>query len=53
MNGKEKVRMAYQLDRLGVDIIEAGFPIASEGDFEGGEGTRERDSPSNHCCPGA
>jgi 2-isopropylmalate synthase len=34
MNVKEKVRMAYQLDRLGVDIIEAGFPIASEGDFE-------------------
>jgi 2-isopropylmalate synthase len=26
--------MAYQLDRLGVDVIEAGFPIASEGDFE-------------------
>ena len=34
MNVKEKVRMAYQLDRLGVDIIEAGFPIASEGDFD-------------------
>src|SRR4029077_7931643 len=34
MNGKEKVRMAHQLDRLGVDIIEGGFPIASEGDFE-------------------
>jgi 2-isopropylmalate synthase len=34
MNVAEKVRMAGQLDRLGVDIIEAGFPIASEGDFE-------------------
>ncbi len=34
MNVAEKVRMAYQLDRLGVDILEAGFPIASEGDFE-------------------
>ncbi|HXP17624.1 MAG TPA: hypothetical protein VN868_11015, partial [Terriglobales bacterium] len=34
MNVAEKVRMARQLDRLGVDIIEAGFPIASEGDFE-------------------
>ena len=34
MNGKEKVRMGHQLDRLGVDIIEAGFPIASEGDFD-------------------
>jgi 2-isopropylmalate synthase len=30
----EKLRMARQLDRLGVDVIEAGFPIASEGDFE-------------------
>ncbi|MGH9522220.1 MAG: 2-isopropylmalate synthase [Terriglobales bacterium] len=34
MNLPEKVRMARQLERLGVDIIEAGFPIASEGDFE-------------------
>src|ERR1041385_6476944 len=33
MNLPEKVRMAEQLERLGVDIIEAGFPIASEGDF--------------------
>ncbi|MBN2281575.1 MAG: 2-isopropylmalate synthase [Candidatus Marinimicrobia bacterium] len=30
----EKVVMAKQLARLGVDVIEAGFPIASEGDFE-------------------
>src|SRR4051794_34596103 len=29
----EKLRMARQLEALGVDIIEAGFPIASEGDF--------------------
>jgi 2-isopropylmalate synthase len=34
MTAAEKVRLAAQLDRLGVDIIEAGFPIASEGDFE-------------------
>src|SRR5213078_2467262 len=33
MNVPEKLRMAHQLDRLGVDVIEAGFPIASEGDF--------------------
>jgi 2-isopropylmalate synthase len=33
MNLREKVRMAVQLQELGVDIIEAGFPIASEGDF--------------------
>jgi 2-isopropylmalate synthase len=34
MNLEEKVRLARQLDRLGVDVIEAGFPIASEGDFQ-------------------
>ena len=34
MNQQEKVRLAQQLDRLGVDVIEAGFPIASDGDFE-------------------
>jgi len=33
MTWNEKLRMARQLDRLGVDVIEAGFPIASEGDF--------------------
>jgi len=30
----EKIDMARQLERLGVDVIEAGFPIASEGDFQ-------------------
>src|SRR5271155_5532371 len=34
MNHQEKLRLAHQLDRLGVDVIEAGFPIASDGDFE-------------------
>jgi len=33
MNLNEKVRMAVQLQELGVDVIEAGFPIASDGDF--------------------
>lgn len=33
MNVHEKLRLAHQLDRLGVDVIEAGFPIASDGDF--------------------
>jgi len=33
MNLEEKLRMARQLEHLGVDVIEAGFPIASEGDF--------------------
>ena len=33
MTREEKVRMARQIESLGVDTIEAGFPIASEGDF--------------------
>ncbi len=33
MNLEEKLTMARQLERLHVDVIEAGFPIASEGDF--------------------
>ena len=33
MTGAEKLRMAHQLDRLAVDVIEAGFPICSDGDF--------------------
>ena len=34
LTGDEKVDIAKQLARLGVDICEAGFPIASQGDFE-------------------
>ncbi len=34
MNLNEKIRMASQLESLGVDIIEAGFPISSDGDFQ-------------------
>jgi len=34
MNLEEKLQVAEVLDEMGVDIIEAGFPIASEGDFE-------------------
>ncbi len=34
MNTGEKLRLATQLEKLGVDVIEAGFPAASEGDFE-------------------
>src|SRR5207253_3041143 len=33
MNVQEKVRLGRQLDQLGADVIEAGFPIASDGDF--------------------
>ena len=34
LNVQEKLEIAAQLERLGVDAIEAGFPIASKGDFE-------------------
>jgi 2-isopropylmalate synthase len=34
MNAKEKLQLARRLESLGVDVIEAGFPIASTGDFE-------------------
>jgi 2-isopropylmalate synthase len=34
MNQAEKLRLAYQLEKLQVDVIEAGFPAASKGDFE-------------------
>jgi len=34
MNQQEKLKLAHKLVELGVDILEAGFPIASEGDFE-------------------
>jgi 2-isopropylmalate synthase len=34
LNTQEKVEIAQQLARLGVDVIEAGFPITSPGDFE-------------------
>ena len=34
MTGRQKLEVARQLARLGVDIIEAGFPIASRGDFD-------------------
>jgi 2-isopropylmalate synthase len=35
MSAPEKIRVARQLESLGVDIIESGFPIASRGDLEG------------------
>jgi 2-isopropylmalate synthase len=33
MTADEKVRMAHQLEKLGVDVIEAGFPVSSDSDF--------------------
>ncbi|MEC7721386.1 MAG: 2-isopropylmalate synthase, partial [Pseudomonadota bacterium] len=34
MSLEEKLQIAEKLDAMGVDVIEAGFPIASNGDFE-------------------
>src|SRR5215467_15518362 len=34
LDGDAKLLLARQLERLGVDVIEAGFPISSPGDFE-------------------
>ena len=34
LNIQEKLRVASQLEKLGVDVIEAGFPVSSPGDFE-------------------
>ena len=33
LSPEEKLRLARQLDALGVDVMEAGFPAASEGDY--------------------
>src|SRR5438874_6076776 len=55
MNVAEKLKMARKLVELGVDILEAGFPIASEGDFEA-VGAVSREFPWAHvaalarCC---
>ena len=34
LDTKDKLKLAIHLDNLGVDILEAGFPISSPGDFE-------------------
>ena len=34
LNTKEKIELALALEAIGVDILEAGFPISSPGDFE-------------------
>src|ERR1051326_4043111 len=34
LNVEEKLEIARQLERLGVDVIEAGFPLSSPGDFQ-------------------
>ena len=42
LNLEEKLAIAQQLARLGVDVIEAGFPFASPGDFAAGNASPSR-----------
>ena len=49
MNKDEKVRIAKALERMKVDIIEAGFPIASPGDFEAVKAVAEAVKDSTVC----
>ncbi len=49
MTMEEKVRIARQLERMGVDVIEAGFPAASKGDFEAVRAVAEVVSNSTVC----
>ena len=52
MNLQEKLRMAEALAELGVDVMEAGFPIASPGDFEAVQISRpDRQEPDHRSCP--
>jgi len=49
MNTEEKIQIAAQLERLGVDIIEAGFAAASPGDFDAIEKISQRVQHSTVC----
>ncbi|WP_170562938.1 2-isopropylmalate synthase [Ruegeria atlantica] len=49
MTHSEKLEIAELLDEMGVDIIEAGFPIASEGDFKAVSEIAERSKNSRIC----
>ena len=49
MTMEEKVRIARQLERMGVDVIEAGFPAASKGDFEAVRAVAEAVNNSTIC----
>ncbi|MDO8608289.1 MAG: 2-isopropylmalate synthase [Phaeospirillum sp.] len=49
MNLEEKVRIALVLEEMGVDVIEAGFPIASNGDFEAVEAVARAVKGSTIC----
>ena len=50
MTRDEKVRIAKLLERMRVDVIEAGFPIASKGDFESVKAVAEVIKDSTVCA---
>ncbi|MGR3365374.1 MAG: 2-isopropylmalate synthase [Maritimibacter harenae] len=49
MSHEEKLEIAEMLDEMGVDIIEAGFPIASEGDFQAVKEIAQRSKNATIC----
>ena len=53
MTHEEKLEVAELLDEMGVDIIEAGFPIASEGDFAAVHEIAKRTKNAVVCGPRA
>ena len=53
LNTVEKIQVAKQLEQLGVDVIEAGFPISSPGDYNSVIDLRpypSRAKRHRHCC---
>ena len=46
---KEKLQIALALERLGVDVMEVGFPVSSQGDFESVQ-TIARHIKKRSCC---
>lgn len=50
LNAKEKIELALQLEDLGVDVIEAGFPISSPGDFSSVEQISKTISRATVCA---
>lgn len=50
LNVSDKIQIAKQLERLGVDIIEAGFPISSDGDFEAVKAVSESSRKCDSVC---
>ena len=50
MDADEKLRIALLLEKLNVDVIEAGFPIASKGDFNAVQGISKRIKSSTICA---